>query len=271
MPVSQRDFDFVRTVVREESAIVLNDGKEYLLETRLLPLVRREKFGSLDELIEKMRSNPHSALHDQVVDAMTTNETSFFRDESPFEALRTHIMPELLERPARPPIHLWCGACSTGQEPYSIAMVLREHFLTACAGVQILATDLSPTVVAKAQRGLFNSLEVRRGLPERLLKKYFAKEGRAWQIDASLQEMVKFGLMNLVQPWPPLPAFDVVFLRNVLIYFDVETKRAILAKIRRVLRPGGYLFLGSAETTLSLDDAFERVRCGASICYRTRV
>lgn len=268
MAVNQKDFDFVRDVVREESAIVLGDGKQYLLETRLLPLVRRGKFGSLDELIAEMREDPHSPLHDQVVDAMTTNETSFFRDESPFEALRTHIVPELQSRPGRPPVHIWCGACSTGQEPYSVAMVLREHFPTLCSDVRILATDLSPTVLAKAQQGRFSSLEVRRGLPKHLLNKYFAKDGRAWQIDAALQDMIEFGLMNLVQPWPPLPALDVVFLRNVLIYFNVETKQAILSKIRRVLKPGGYLFLGSAETTLSLDDAFERVKHDASTCYR---
>ena len=270
MSVNYRDFDFVRKIVRAQSAIVLGEGKQYLLETCLLPLVRREKFGSINELVERMRSDLHGTLHQQVVDAMTTNETSFFRDETPFDALRTRIIPELLSRPGRTPINVWCGACSTGQEPYSIAMVLQEHFPAVCSDVHILATDLSPTVLAKAQEGQFNQLEVRRGLPEHLLKKYFTQEGRSWQIDASLRRMVNFSLMNLVQPWPRLPALDIVFLRNVLIYFDVEAKQAILGKIRRVLRPNGYLFLGSAETTLNLDDAFERVLLGKAACYRLR-
>ena len=268
MPINQRNFDFVREVVREQSAIVLGEGKQYLLEARLLPLMRREQFGSLDDLIERMRSDPHGALPQQVVDAMTTNETSFFRDESPFEVLRTHIFPELMSRIGRPPVNVWCGACSTGQEPYSIAMVLREHFPAACGNVRILATDLSPTVLAKAQTGRFNRLEVRRGLPNHLLEKYFTQEGYAWQINASLREMVEFSQMNLVQPWPLMPPLDIVFLRNVLIYFDVETKQAILSNVRRVLRPNGYLFLGSAETTLNLDDAFERVALKGGACYR---
>lgn len=269
MAVTQKDFDFVRGVVRDQSAIVLGEGKQYLLEARLLPLVRREKLGSLEELIARMRRDPRSPLHAQVVDAMTTNETSFFRDEDPFEALRAHLLPELLRRPdRRPPLRIWCAACSTGQEPYSIAILLRDHFPSACEDVRILATDLSPTVLAKAQEGLFGRLEVRRGLPKRLLRKHFTQEGREWRINAPLRDMVEFGLLNLVEPWPPLPAFDIVFLRNVLIYFDTETKRSILREIRRVLRPGGHLFLGSAETTLNLDSAFERVQQGPATCYR---
>ena len=266
--LTNSDFDYLRSVVRERSAILLGEDKKYLIEARLTPLLRREALGSLGELVTRMRSQPFGGLHDSVVDAMTTNETSFFRDKHPFEALREHIIPGLLSKQKPGPIHIWSNACSSGQEPYSIAMVLREHFPTLSSkDVRILATDLSPSMLARAEAGIYSKLEVNRGLPATLLVKHFEEDGSAWRISKALRQMVDFRPLNLIKPWPALPAMDVIFLRNVLIYFDVETKQEILRKVRKVLKPEGYLFLGGAETTLHLDDAFERIPFGKTVCY----
>ena len=267
--LSSSDFDYLRGVVRERSAIVLSEDKGYLIESRLTPILRREKLGSLGELVLRMRSQPFSGLHDTVVDAMTTNETSFFRDKHPFEALREHILPEILSKRTFGAINIWSNACSSGQEAYSMAMVLREHFPALGAReVRILATDLSPSMLERVREGLYSKLEVNRGLSARLLVKHFEQEGNVWRVSEALREMVDVRPMNLIKPWPALPRMDVVFLRNVLIYFDVATKQEILRNVRKVLKPEGYLFLGGAETTLHLDDAFERVPFGKTTCYR---
>jgi chemotaxis protein methyltransferase CheR len=266
------DFDFVREVVRRRSAIVLEPGKEYLVETRLGQLARQESYDSLEVLVAALRRAPGGDLERKVVDAMTTNETSFFRDLHPFEALRGTIVPELLaSRSARHRLDLWCGACSSGQEPYSIAMVLREAFpQLASWDVRLLATDLSDEMLAKAREGRYSQLEVNRGLPAPYLVKYFDRVGTDWQVKPDLKRGIEFRPMNLIAPWPAMPAFDVVFLRNVLIYFDVDTKRMILNRIRRTMRPDGWLLLGGAETTMYLDDAYERVAVGRASCFRVR-
>ena len=203
---------------------------------------------------------------------MTTNETTFFRDVHPFDALRTRVIPELMAARANErALTIWCGASSSGQEPYSIAITLREHF-PQLAGwkVRLLATDLSSEMVRRTTAGSFSQLEVNRGMPAPMLVKWFDRRGVHWQAKPELCAMIEAFEMNLATPWPTLPAFDVVFLRNVLIYFDVETKRTILGKVRRAMRPDGWLFLGGAETTLNLDDAFERVAVDRATCYRLR-
>jgi chemotaxis protein methyltransferase CheR len=227
---------------------------------------------SLDVLINKLRSEPGNGLHRKVVDAMTTNETSFFRDIHPFEALRKFILPELVRRQAQErQLHFWCGAASTGQEPYSVLMLMAEHFPELLAwDFTFIATDLCGEVLARARSGRFNQLEVNRGLPASLLAKYFARHGAEWEIREDLRRRVEFREMNLAKDWPWLPPLDIVFLRNVMIYFGVETKRTILAKLQRVLRPGGYLLLGGAETTFNLDETFERVAMEKTSCYRVR-
>lgn len=265
MSISAAEFDYIRGLVEQRSAIVLDLGKEYLAEQRLSTLARREGFPSLGELVRQLRSQPDSGLHRQVVEAMTTNETTFFRDMNPFEAMRKVVLPELAKRGGR--VHLWSAACSTGQEPYSLAMLLREHF-PGMSDTSIMATDLSREVLDKAREGLYGQLEINRGLPAPMLIKYFKRDGLHWRIDRSLTRMIDFREMNLVAPWPPMPPLDVVFLRNVLIYFNVETKKQILKNVRRALRPGGVLFLGGAETTLNLDDAFQRVAFERSSFYR---
>jgi len=254
------DFDYVRNFIRNESAIVLEAGKEYLVESRLLSLAQREKFSSLDDLFGRLRSNAPNGLHRKVLDAMTTNETSFFRDIHPFEALKKSVLPELMARRSKErPVTFWCGAASTGQEPYSVLMLISEHFPELLNwNFKFIATDLSSQVIERARAGLFSQLEVNRGLPASLLVKYFSRQGDEWEIKEELRRHVEFRELNLIGEWGSLPPVDLVFMRNVLIYFDIETKKNILAKVRRLLRPEGYLLLGGAETTFNIDDAFDR-------------
>lgn len=267
-----QDFNFVREMVRSRSAIVIEDEKNYLVESRLQPLARREGFVSIGEMVTKLRTNGFSPLHGKVVEAMTTNETSFYRDVQPFEALRKVILPELIaKRTTTRQLRIWCAASSTGQEPYSFVMLLKEHF-PELAGwdVKILATDLSTQVLEKAKAGCFNQIEVNRGLPAPLLLKYFDRQGASWQIKESIRQMIEFRPLNLIEGWPPLSMMDIVLIRNVLIYFDVQTKKTILGKIRRLLRPDGVLFLGGAESTVNLDDAFGRCEVERTSVYRLR-
>jgi chemotaxis protein methyltransferase CheR len=263
------DFDLIRGLVRQQSAIVLEQDKHYLIETRLQMLAKSDGLPGVEALMAEVRAGKR---HARVVEAMTTNETSFFRDLLPFEAFRKLVLPELTaKRAAERRLRIWCAACSTGQEPYSVAMLLREHSPGLKDwNVQLLASDLATSVLERARRAVFNQLEVNRGLPAPLLLKYFHKDGAQWLLKDEIRAMVEFQQMNLIAPWPALPQMDVVFLRNVLIYFDVEIKRQILARVRRLLRPDGFLFLGGAETTLNLDDAFERVPFERSGCYRLR-
>ena len=272
MPLSDSDLDYVRALVFDQSAIVLDRSKAYLVESRLTPLATRLGFASLPELVGKLRREPANGTHRMVVDAMTTNETYFFRDVHPFEALRTTVLPDLvLARAKERALRIWCGACSTGQEPHSISMLFREHFPhVATWQVQILCTDLNRDVLTKAKAGAYTQLEVNRGLPASLLVKYFTKTGDLWQIRDDIRGRLQFQELNLAKSFPPLPRFDLVMLRNVLIYFDTETKKAILARIRRVLAPDGILFLGAAETTLNLDESFESVPVGRTFCYRLK-
>ena len=266
------DFDYVRAYVRDQAAIVLEPGKEYLVESRLQTLAQKENLASLEALISKLRSEPQNGLHRKVLDAMTTNETSFFRDLHPFEALRKSILPELIARHAQErQLHFWCGAASTGQEPFSVLMLIAEHFPELLQwDFKFIATDLCGEVLARARSGRFNQLEVNRGLPASLLVKYFTRQGDTWEFSAQLRRHVEFREMNLVKDWPCFPQLDIVFLRNVMIYFDVEAKKGILANTRRLLRAGGYVLLGGAETTFNLDDQFERVPFDKTSCYRVK-
>jgi chemotaxis protein methyltransferase CheR len=276
MPLSTIDFEYIRTLVRDRSAIALDEGKAYLAEARLANLARREGFTSLDALLAKVRIDRDHAggLRQRVVEAMTTNESSFFRDVHPFEALRKVLIPDLIARRAGTRrIRIWCAACSSGQEPYSLAMLLREQFGLQLTGweVSILATDLSSAMLERAQAGRYSQLEVNRGVPASLLVKAFRKEGSDWQLKDDVRAMVEFRHLNLIEPWPVLWPMDIVMLRNVLIYFETETKRQVLEAMARVLAPDGYLFLGAAETTLNLSESYDRVAVDRSLCYRPRV
>jgi chemotaxis protein methyltransferase CheR len=267
--VEASTFERIRSLVRERSAIVLEPGKEYLVETRLLPIVRARGYRSIDELCQRL-SSEGSDLSYEVVEAMTTNETSFFRDISPFEALKQSVLPEIIARRANErTLRIWCAACSTGQEPYSVAMTIRESCPELAAwNVQILATDISRQVLERARSGKFKQVEVNRGLSAQMMVKYFHRSGLEFEIIPQVRDMVRFEELNLVQTWPRMPVFDIVFLRNVLIYFDVETKRSITTKVRQRLSPDGYLFLGGSETLPVEDGSFERLSIPRSGCYR---
>lgn len=272
MSVSPEDFRFVCAFMRDAAAIVLDAGKEYLVETRLGPVASRAGLSGIAELIREVRRDRHGPLARSVVDAMTTNETSFFRDVAPYQHLRQNVLPALINaRGAERRLRIWCAAASSGQEPYSLAMLLSEHFPQLEAwDLQILATDISQTMLARCRSGVYSQLEVNRGLPAALLIKYFRKNGLDWQVDERLRNRIEWREFNLVgRGWGVLPKFDLVLLRNVMIYFDLETKRGILANVRRVLRPDGYLFLGTAETTANLDDAFQPDSMHSS-CFRQR-
>lgn len=266
------DFNYVCGFVRNESAIVLEPGKEYLVESRLLTLARKEGIPSIDDLVSKLRSAPDNTLQRKVVHAMTTNESSFFRDIHPFEALKKHILPELIARREKErQLSIWCGAASSGQEPFTVMMILAEHFPQVLSwDLKFVATDLSTEILNRAKSGRFSQLEVNRGLPASLLVKYFTRQGTEWEFSEALRKRVVFQELNLVKDWPMMLPADIVYLRNVLIYFDVETKKAILGKVRRMLRPGGTLFLGGAETTMNLDDGFACVLKDRTSCYQQR-
>jgi len=270
MSINLEDFDFFRGFLRERSAIALDPGKEYLVETRLMPIARREGLDSVEALIRRLRREPHGALQLCVVEALTTNETSFFRDWKPFEALRSKVIPEAtLRRAAERRVDVWSAACSTGQEAYSVAMLLKEYLpQLATWDVQIHCTDLSQEMVVRTRSGRFTQLEVNRGLPAALLVKYFRQEGDEWAIAEEFRKRLRVAQLNLAGAWPAMPLMDVVLLRNVLIYFDLPTRKGILEKVRRQLQPGGVLFLGSAETTLGIHDAFKREEAAGATFFR---
>lgn len=269
MAISKSDFDFISQLARSQAAIVLEPGKEYLVEARLGSLAQREGFQSMEALIAKVRTEPPNGLQHKVIDSLTTNETSFFRDFHPFEALRKSIIPELIEKRAHTrQLTIWSAACSTGQEPFSLAMMLYEHFPQLRDwNISIHATDLSPTVLKAAKLAAYTQFEVNRGLPASYLIKHFSQQGDKWYLKDHITKMVQFRPMNLIEPWPIMPAMDLVLIRNVMIYFDIETKKMILKRIRTCLMPHGYLFLGSAETTINIDPEYNPVTFDRTVVY----
>ncbi|MBT6900927.1 MAG: protein-glutamate O-methyltransferase CheR [Nitrospina sp.] len=272
MAVNPADFDFISKIVREQSAIVLEKGKEYLVESRLMPLVHQEKLESLENLVKQIKMKPRGTLKDAVIEAMTTNETSFYRDIHPFETLKKEIFPELIEkRKTQKELNIWCGASSSGQEPYSLIMLLKNSFPQLNTWkTNFSASDLSNQMLNRCKSGIYSQLEINRGLPAPLMVKYFERIGTEWQGKEELRKMIQFRIINLSENWPMMGTLDLIMMRNVLIYFDVEMKKNILGRIRKILRPDGYLFLGAAETTLNLDDNFERMPFKQSGCYRLK-
>jgi chemotaxis protein methyltransferase CheR len=243
--------------LKERSGLDLSADKQYLVESRLLPLARRAGLGGIPELVQKMRSSSEQ-LTARVVEAMTTNETFFFRDKIPFDNLNDGILPALIQsRASRRSLRIWSAASSTGQEPYSIAMCLREYG-AALSGwrIEIVATDLSHEVLEKSKAGLYSQFEVQRGLPIQHLVKYFTQLGEFWQISADIRGMVQHRQLNLLQDFSHLGKFDVIFCRNVLIYFDQETKVSIFERLARMLEPDGTLMLGAAESVVGITDVF---------------
>jgi len=263
---SEQAFAYLRKLIYENSAIVLEADKQYLLESRLGPMLAREQLKSFDDLVARLNASNSGPLRQRVLEAVTTHETSFFRDL----LFRKTIVPRLLnERAASKRLNIWCGASSTGQEPYTLAFIIRECGLQLGGWtVDFIATDLSEEVLARARTGVFSQLEVNRGLPMPMLIKFFDKVGLEWQVKADIRKMINFRKVNLMEAWPAMPQMDVVFMRNVLIYFDVPQKKRIFERLARVIRPGGYLFLGTVESTHSLTDLFQPMQVGKATCYQ---
>ena len=255
------DYDFLRKSLKERSGLVLSADKQYLVESRLLPVARRAGVANLGELVAVLKASAHSSLMTEVVEAMTTNESFFFRDKTPFEHLRQTIMPALLAaRKNLKTIRIWCAAASTGQEPYSLAMYLKEIERDVVGWrIELLATDLSTGVLEKARAGVYTQFEVQRGLPIQLLIKHFSQAGELWQIAPELRAMVRYRQFNLLADFSQLGIFDLIFCRNVLIYFDQDTKIDVLNRLARVTAHDGYLILGAAETVVGLTDRFKMV------------
>jgi chemotaxis protein methyltransferase CheR len=270
--VTPENFQFVVKLVREQCGLALEPGKEYLVASRLAPLAQRRQAANVDRLIETVRGGGANGLVTEIVEALVTTETSFFRDLHPFESLKKTILPELIERRrAQRQLNIWCAASSSGQEPYSVAILLHEYFPELSTWrVNLTATDISHEMLERSRAGRYSQLEVNRGLPTPLLLKWFRQEGASWCIDDRLRRSVVFSPINLAQPWPAMPTWDLVFLRNVMIYFHDDVKRSILDRVARVLGRDGYLLLGGAETTLNLSDSFYRVESLKAGFYRLK-
>lgn len=255
------ELEYIREFIKERSGLVLSNEKKYLLESRLTPVARQAELSSLSELVGKLKISSERALHEQVVEAMTTNESFFFRDKTPFDLFNETIVPYMLEaRASSRRMRIWCAAASTGQEPYSLGICLKEMAAKVSSWkIDILGTDLSGEVLEKAKVGLYSQFEVQRGLPIQLLLKYFTQQGETWQINPQLRAMVQWRIFNLLNSFAGLGKFDIVYCRNVLIYFDQETKCDVLDRIAKQLEPDGYLVLGAAETVVGLTDTFQPV------------
>lgn len=267
MTLSADSFAFVADLVRRRSAIDLIAGKEYLVESRLGPLARQAGLTGVDEYVRGLRMVPYGVELDRVVEAMTTNETSWFRDVNPFRALTGQVVPALVaDRPGLTSVRVWSAGCSTGQEPYSIAMAMLDA--APDLTVSIVATDISQEVLRRARAGLYSQYEINQGLPAAMLVRHFARVGTRWQLSQEVRSMVTFSQHNLLDS-PRLGApFDVIFLRNVLFYFDLESRAKVLHRMREAIRPGGFLLLGGVETPRGIDDSWERVPAQRCTFYR---
>ena len=251
------DYEFLRKLLKERSGLDLSSDKQYLVESRLIPLARRVGLSGIGELVQKLKAGTEP-LTSGVVEAMTTNETFFFRDKIPFDHLKEAVLPALAQaRASRRALRIWCAASSTGQEPYSIAICVKEFAALAGWRVEIVATDLSQDVLEKSKAGIYSQFEVQRGLPIQLLVTYFKQVGELWQLNADIRGMVQHRQLNLLQDFSHLGTFDLIFCRNVLIYFDQDTKVRIFERLSRMLEPDGVLALGAAESVVGLSDAFK--------------
>jgi len=271
---NNQDFSVIAKFAKDKAGLYLESDKEYLLESRLKPILAQFNLKSYAELAQEIQKN-NMQVHKKVIESLTTNETSFFRDLQPFTLLQQKIFPELVEkRKNSRELNIWCAAASTGQEPYTVGMVLSEHFPQVFKEwkVNFVATDINQTVLNKAQSGVYSQLEVSRGLPAPLLVKYFTKKGIDWIIREDLRHFVSFTTLNLMAPLPfsSFKPFDLVFIRNVLIYFELKDKQAILERIKKVMAPDSHLFLGSSETTLQISNGFEQINHGRVFTYQPK-
>ena len=267
--MDQSTFEQIQRIVMAESAIVLNPEKEYLVDARLRPICRQRGFEDLNELAKALDQRDPELIR-LVVEALTTNETSFFRDRHPFETFKQDILPELIERHSSArTLRIWSGASSSGQEPVSLALILHEHFPELRDwDVRILATDINQQMIDRCSSGYYSELEVSRGLHPLQLNRFFTKSGMGWVLKPEVLNRIEYRQMNLAAPFPPIDRMDVIFLRNVLIYFDEDTKRGILERVSKVLKPDGYLLLGTAESTRDLPGIFNSRNMGRTLLFQ---
>ena len=272
MSLAESDINYLRDIVAETSGNVFSSQQGYLFESRLQSLAEQEGHSSVGDFVGQLRRKASSATNKRVAEAMTINETFFFRDMHLFNAVRDTIVPSLLpSRQNQRQLTIWSAACSTGQEPYSLAMTLKEYFpQLADWNLKVIATDICDEVLQKAKSGTFSQFEVNRGLPAKFLVKYFVREGVDWKVHPNVRKLVEFRKLNLATPWPQLPVCDLVLIRNVLIYFSSATKESILRQLQNTMAPDGYLLLGGGETLIKLKSNFERETVGETICYRQR-
>ncbi len=275
MSVSQSEFNAFRQFLESKSGIVLGDNKQYLVTSRLKRLLDEHGIASLTELMAQLQSYSRSALQDKVIDAMTTNETLWFRDTYPFEVMKNKVIPELLQKQPNQRLRVWSAACSSGQEPYSLSMTMDEYeranLGAVKADMQIIATELSPTMLQACRVGEYDSLAIARGLSAERLQRYFDKTpaGR-WKVESEIKNRVEFRALNLLDSYAGLGKFDVVFCRNVLIYFSAEAKKDILTRMHATLKPGGYIFLGASEALNGLPELYTMVQCNPGIIYQAK-
>ncbi len=265
MATTKSNFVAVREFIRERTGMVLDDSKNYFVETRLQIICKEDGYESVDELMNTLIRRPFSELADKVVDQLMVNETYFFRDNAPFKVFEEKVLPKIIEKNSdKKSLRIWCAAASSGQEPFSVCMIIKDKFpALANWKVEFEATDISSQMIERCKSGVYSDVELRRGLPPSLKSRFFKQNGVNWHLSQEIVSMVKFSQLNLVRPWPRLPKPDVVFIRNVLIYFDVETKKKILDNLMRLLGPGGYFFVGGGEIPASLGAAVESLGSGA--------
>ncbi len=256
--MNPNDFKYLTDIIISRSGIVLGEDKLYLLESRLIPIIKPMGMQTLENLVDYLRKNNDAKLIAEIIDAMTTNETSFFRDSKPFEQLRRYVLPKIIEQnSSTKKIKIWSAACSTGQEPYTTAMCLLEEAQRLSGWTyEIVATDLCSKVIERAKEGIYSQFEVQRGMPIQLLLKYFTQETDYWRINDSVKKNISFSSMNLLDDYSRMGTFDIIMCRNVLIYFNEETKRKVLEKLKKQLNKGGFLYLGSTETIFGISDDF---------------
>ncbi|WP_308811757.1 protein-glutamate O-methyltransferase CheR [Stutzerimonas azotifigens] len=269
------DFEQFRIFLEKTCGILLGANKQYLVSSRLNKLMEQQKINTLGELVSRIQTQPRSGLREQVVDAMTTNETLWFRDTYPFEVLKGRVLPEMIKAYPAQRLRIWSAACSSGQEPYSLAMTLDEFERSSPgqlkSGAQIVATDLSGSMLTACKAAEYDSLAIGRGLSPDRLQRYFDSKGTGrWAVKAPIKNRVEFRPLNLLDSYAALGKFDIVFCRNVLIYFSADVKKDILKRIHATLKPGGYLFLGASEALNGLPDLYQMVQCSPGIIYKAK-
>lgn len=273
--MNKSEFEYIRSLVYNQTSILLEPSDAHMVELRLSPLINGGGFSSLDQFMAFLRSDPGAGdIRKKVIESLLNHETSFYRDLSLFDTLKMSVLPQLISLRGRDSkLRIWSAACSTGQEPYSLAMLIRENFpfLVFNGLLEFWASDYSHSTLEYARAGRYSQLEINRGLPADYMIKYFSQEGVEWQIASKIRDMINFKQVNLVEPWPSdFPKMDIILMRNILIYHNIDVKKEVLDKVRRFIMPDGYLILGSAETTVNIHEAFEPVCFSSCVCYRLR-